>query len=1161
MRMIDGSMQKKDPSSSGANVALSARGFSRIERIGIVGGLVVVLGYILFTYTSLGGTLMNMPLRVEPKTESGLVGYWSFDTVYAASSSGEVIDDSGQGNHGNIMNNASTSDAIVDATSGATDTWHLNASPQTVFVSESKGYVFSVDTGSNCVVASTTDGGATWSAPQNVDTVNTADCIGISVWYDGWTPGLTPTSSTSTKIHIATIDTSVDDIYYTSLDTESDQISGTQLTMTQAATLTTAANYVSIARAGDSRLYVTVHDTSDSFMLTCSANCHTTANWSEIAATTNTLADDTPLLVALPATTTVMKILLDVSADDYLANIYNPTTGTWRATTTIDAAAPDNTTYDAHFGATVDAINNKVYFVYAADVNDYVTQDHDVRSAVYDPVAQTWTSKTNVITNSSGGITDAKVAYDANSNTVFAIYTVRSTIGTAATARTYFKTSTDGMTTWGPEQGPVDVGASDWYGGSDVNILGDRIFNSRHSASGGGGTDVRWGNTVSLNTGVYAFTEGKVGQGYKFDGVDDYVEIADTDAFSPTAGGFSVSAWVNLDTITPPDGSSQEPVSKGSNSNFEWALRAESNGTAAFVLFQADGTNHCIAAGASTVLAPATWYHLTGVWTGSDCELYVNAARLDFNNSLTGSLTNGTAPLRIGKRASNNRQTKGKVDEVRLYNRALTADEVDQIYKIGATTKINTTLPTKPALENGLVGHWTLDGADVTPTTARVTEEIRDRSGNDNHGDWQDHATTTTVGRIGQGIVFDGLNDDIEIPDAPELDVGGGDWTTSFWAKTSSTTGELFVINKRLGGNDKEFEVYLRAATREVVAECENAASGGSSTSADGVWNIGEWFQVAVTFDGLTRIPTYYVNGQLVGTDSNTITDCDPPSTAPVKIASRSSAAGPYFEGALDDVRLYNRQLSAAEVADLYQLGATSKVNTTVTSQPSLENDLQAHWTFDGDRVKLSNNTMEILDRSVNAYHGDWQDHASTTVPGKIGQGIQFDGVDDDINFGGSTNLLANVSAVTFAAWVRPDPGANNPFVGTTIGGGGLVNRGACTADASDGTISASGRAPDGGGGVSGSVSGGVVPNVWQHVVCIIDYANDLGTFYLNGQLKGTAAMAFTDTTTTNNSPTAVRAGSSPNGLNEFLGALDDVRIYHRALSADEVMMLYQLGN
>ncbi|MGQ3685877.1 MAG: LamG domain-containing protein, partial [Candidatus Loosdrechtia sp.] len=75
------------------------------------------------------------------------------------------------------------------------------------------------------------------------------------------------------------------------------------------------------------------------------------------------------------------------------------------------------------------------------------------------------------------------------------------------------------------------------------------------------------------------------------------------------------------------------------------------------------------------------WHHLVGVYNGSTLKLYVNGTEVN-SIAASGSLDTSTYPLRIGTRAVDpvNRYFKGSIDEVRVYNRALSEQEVQSLY-------------------------------------------------------------------------------------------------------------------------------------------------------------------------------------------------------------------------------------------------------------------------------------------------------------------------------------------------------------------------------------------------------------------------------------------------------------------------------------------------
>ncbi|QWV93274.1 chitobiase/beta-hexosaminidase C-terminal domain-containing protein [Geomonas oryzisoli] len=230
------------------------------------------------------------------------------------------------------------------------------------------------------------------------------------------------------------------------------------------------------------------------------------------------------------------------------------------------------------------------------------------------------------------------------------------------------------------------------------------------------------GNNGSPNNGVAFSTTAKVGtQSGSFDGVDDYVSIPSSATLTP-ATAVSVEAWVRpADTVTwhqvvtkrydeqNSPYSSYVLTSNGGGASNKWVF-AISNGT--------------VGSGASAVdtevIVPNAWTHLVGTYDGAAIRLYVNGI-LKATTAKTGAIGYSTLPLRIG--TSNvyaGQFFKGLIDEVRVYNRALTASEVQEQfnnYVVSAPTVMSVASPTAKSV-------ITLGGTKQTNTAIAVNGNI-----------------------------------------------------------------------------------------------------------------------------------------------------------------------------------------------------------------------------------------------------------------------------------------------------------------------------------------------------------------------------------------------------------------------------------------------------
>ena len=164
---------------------------------------------------------------------------------------------------------------------------------------------------------------------------------------------------------------------------------------------------------------------------------------------------------------------------------------------------------------------------------------------------------------------------------------------------------------------------------------------------------------------------------------------------------------------------------------------------------------------------------------------------------------------------------------------------------------------------------------------------------------------TWAAGRTGNALSFDGVNDWVTVNDANVLDVTRV--TLSAWVRPTVNTPWTTVIMKEVAGG-LSYALYAnddasRPAGFVLISGLDRVATGTAVVPTNA------WTHLAYTYDGANM--RMYVNGTLVRTVARTgnITT----STSPLRIGG-NSAWGEYFTGLIDDVRVYNRALSLAEV-------------------------------------------------------------------------------------------------------------------------------------------------------------------------------------------------------------------------------------------------------
>ncbi len=194
--------------------------------------------------------------------------------------------------------------------------------------------------------------------------------------------------------------------------------------------------------------------------------------------------------------------------------------------------------------------------------------------------------------------------------------------------------------------------------------------------------------------------------------------------------------------------------------------------------------------------------------------------------------------------------------------------------------------------ETGLLARWTFNSLNGT--------QVPDTSGHNKHGTLAG-GWTTGPGRDGTAVRFNGTSGRVIVPDSM-YSFGNASWTLAVWLKTSSSN-DSYLISKGDGSD-------LRMSSGRALF---TISAGGSFNNLFGhrILNDGIWHDVVATRSGSSL--SIYIDGVLDISGSLNGT----PDMGVTMLAARSGNSD-WFDGWLDDVRIYNRALSSSEVASLY---------------------------------------------------------------------------------------------------------------------------------------------------------------------------------------------------------------------------------------------------
>jgi glucose/arabinose dehydrogenase len=253
---------------------------------------------------------------------------------------------------------------------------------------------------------------------------------------------------------------------------------------------------------------------------------------------------------------------------------------------------------------------------------------------------------------------------------------------------------------------------------------------------------------------------------------------------------------------------------------------------------------------------------------------------------LAASPASGTAPGSVSVSVNNAGLTRGTYTG----NVVVTASGAG-----GSPKTIPVTLTVAPPA-TGLVGAWSFDEASGTTAT--------DASGSGNNGAISGPART--AGKFGNALSFDGVNDWVTVNDANSLDLTNR-MTLEAWVRPTGLGDWRTVLLKERPGH-LAYALYGSTdngrPAGHVFTNADIALRGPSALVAN------TWSHLAFTYDGATT--RLYVNGTQVATAAltgNALT-----SSSPLRIGG-NSVWGEWFSGAIDEVRIYNRALTATEIA------------------------------------------------------------------------------------------------------------------------------------------------------------------------------------------------------------------------------------------------------
>jgi len=398
-----------------------------------------------------------------------------------------------------------------------------------------------------------------------------------------------------------------------------------------------------------------------------------------------------------------------------------------------------------------------------------------------------------------------------------------------------------------------------------------------------------------------------------FDGVNDYLSRSQDTDFDFSRHSFSITGWFRH----PSTISGQDTILANSNgvSGVGYKIYMNSSGNLCFAISDTQGSFPLDSACSSSSFLDSTWHHFAAVKDAtSSISLFVDGKQVAQDSSLSANGTiNPNSSLYIGIDAdgSSNPWT-GDLDEINIHNFALSQAQI--LAEIpDPTSALFGSNPTDP-LTNGLVGYWKMDEA----SNGTVQTNRSDSSGN---------ATTLTdvnttasgFGKFRVGADFESDNSEyLYANDNPTLSITGS-LTISAWIRPeSNTAGSVYNIVAKWDGTNRAYR--LAQTGDEIALELDNSGDYVITTSSN--LQTSTFYHVVGVYDSENASAKIFINGVEAPTStSGTIPSSigDDSSRFHIGAANSSISANQFYDGIIDEVRVYNRALSPFEVQKLYE--------------------------------------------------------------------------------------------------------------------------------------------------------------------------------------------------------------------------------------------------
>lgn len=473
----------------------------------------------------------------------------------------------------------------------------------------------------------------------------------------------------------------------------------------------------------------------------------------------------------------------------------------------------------------------------------------------------------------------------------------------------------------------------------------------------------------------------------------------------------------------------------------------------------------------------------------------------------------------------------GTLDGIRVYNRALNANEIDRLYNFAP----------------GPVGYWKLD--ENTGTTAN------DSSSNANTGTITAGTGGWTTGKLGSTYNFDAAN--------TLVDAGSGTSfanlaavTISGWIypKSEGETNDGKIICYSSGGSacpgstDVGWGLGVGTTVNGLTFTAGYDSTDLLRQSGSNFWTANQWQYVTITWDGSTTASNIkmYINGieeDSYGTTTDASTTRADDNTATILIGAASNVGVRVWDGFIDDLKVYNYVRTPTQIIEDMNAGHPAPGSPIGSATGYWKLDEGYGTTANDNSLNANNLTLSAAGWTNSAKFGKAYDGATDRRLTRSDDS-DFDFINGTDNFTLST-WFNRGGAISNQEYLLDKHDTNDGYTLYMDSDGDIV------CGIGDGT-----SFPE---DTAGTTSANYDDTSWHHAVCVKSGTSSL-RLYIDGKEVASDTAIAADADMSNAGKLILGDTNETDGTDEWLGDIDEVKIYRSALTADQVKVEYNRG-